>query len=342
VLRTLRDGTPLRDLPPTRRKNLQEGEILLFFFFRPFQEKPGPVVTRWLRSFAPSSPFLKVSQTLKHLGLDLDPETVVANDYLLSELCAAAEDYVKDETVAAEVHLKAKTVAKEKAQNRVRVAAQSAHIEMNSVTNSVTNDLKGTGASAASDIHANGGSASSASLSGTTPTPATPETEVAEQSATEPDRMPDAEFSQKLIRVFTQANKDSPTRKQVRDVIASLIAHPWAPAQFLVALKSKIGRVKHPGVLPEAVDGFNNGWPQRLEILEATQPRAGEDPADREARLRRQYADSPKDNQATYREVYPDINFENRREKAMAVGEEDAELENYVNPFEEVEKRRRR
>jgi hypothetical protein len=125
-----------------------------------------------------------------------------------------------------------------------------------------------------------------------------------------PDRMPDREFAQSLTRIFVHAKKDNPTRSQIRNVIESLPIHPQAPAQFLHTLQTKIGRIKHPGALPDLVAGFIDRWPVLLEMIEANPPRPGEDPADREARLRRQYAESPKEDQATYREVYPEINFE--------------------------------
>ena len=135
ALRTDKDGTPVQQLPPGRRKSLHEGDVLLFFFFfRPFQEKPGLVVNQCLPKFVSSSAFSNISRMLKLLGLDLDTQTVGTNDYLRDELEAAAEDYQKG-----------KQVVLERAQKRVLVAAQGAHKE----TNIVSNELKGTGAAAA-------------------------------------------------------------------------------------------------------------------------------------------------------------------------------------------------
>jgi hypothetical protein len=278
--------------------------------------------------FAPSSPFLNLSQTLdfsvaqslKLLGSNLDPKQVGGNDYLKRELNAAVEDYRKRVSVVLE-----------SVQKRFSVATESAHIEINSVINS----LKGTGAAAASEIHSDSGESSSSFAEPTTPASTT-------ESNSEPERMPDAKFSEELTRIFVKAGKDNPTRKQTREVIVTLVDHFQAPAQFLRTVQSKIEKLKHPGVLPDVVAGFNDRWPGLLEIIEANPLRPGEDPADRHVRLVRQYATDPKGTQALYREVFPDINFEHQPEKAMAAGDEDAELENYVNPFEEAEKRRRR
>ena len=338
ALRTLKDGTLLRDLPTDRKKGLQQGDILLFFMFRPFKAepntvvshclpkfappspKPGAVVSKCLPMFAPSSPFLNLSQTLdfsvaqslKLLGSNLDPKQVGGNDYLKRELNAAVEDYRKRVSVVLE-----------SVQKRFSVATESAHIEINSVINS----LKGTVAAASSEIHSDSGESSSSFAEPTTTTASTTE------SNSEPERMPDAKFSDELTRIFIHAGKDNPTRKQTRETRDTLIDHPQAPAQFLRTVQSRIEKLKHPGVLPDVVAGFNDRWPGLLEIIEANAPRPGEDPAGREAGLLRQFASAPKGTQASYREVFPDINFEQQPEKAMAAGAEEK-----LSPFKRAEK----
>jgi hypothetical protein len=135
ALRTNRNGVPLRNLPPDEKKGLQEGEILLFFFFRPLPPEPAAVGTGCLPIFAESSPFLNISHINKVLSLKLDPAAVVTNAYLHSEVVAAHDDYRTDVAAALKVAKGKVAVAKEKAQKRVSVAAERQHKERNSVRN---------------------------------------------------------------------------------------------------------------------------------------------------------------------------------------------------------------
>jgi hypothetical protein len=120
ALRTLRDGTPLRNLPAERRKGLHEGDVLLFFFLRPLPPDPKVVALIRLPKSVNPSPIREISRFLKLLNLDLDPEVVATSDYLQSELTVAVSNYQE-----------AVVVAKERAQEGVRVAAQCEHIEKN-------------------------------------------------------------------------------------------------------------------------------------------------------------------------------------------------------------------
>lgn len=123
VVRALRDGRWLADVPLEQRKGLQERDVLLLCPCRPFQTEIGEgsqfLATALRFSFAFPA---KIQQTLNLLKLPYDPDAVaqaVAVDgYLKTELTAAVDDYRN-----------AVSVAKEAAKQRISVAAESRHIK---------------------------------------------------------------------------------------------------------------------------------------------------------------------------------------------------------------------
>ncbi len=102
------------------------------------------------------------------------------------------------------------------------------------------------------------------------------ERESKNEHAPEPAGLSEEEFAEKLTRMFVADGKDNPTPKQIRDVMDGLPIHNRARSEFLVTLRKKIRRLKHPGALPSLVEGFNARWPVWLEVLDAERPLGGE------------------------------------------------------------------
>jgi hypothetical protein len=119
--------------------------------------------------------------------------------------------------------------------------------------------------------------AASSSTSAPPDTPAASEPSGATTTTTALD------FSSEIIRIFVEAGKDNPTKKQIREVASALPDHPEAPARFLETLKAKISRIRHPGGLMIVVEGFIARWPAILEIVEQLNRQAAAGPASKDA-----------------------------------------------------------
>lgn len=75
---------------------------------------------------------------------------------------------------------------------------------------------------------------------------------------------PTSNFSQDVIAEFVRGGKPSPTQKQIRTLQHAIPNTPEALAGFIPFLREKMPRTKHPGLLPNVAQEFNERWPVLL------------------------------------------------------------------------------
>ena len=312
-------GSSIRTMTPEQLRRLPSGRIEYHFYLEPKAANPETVGKQWAALLEPaissadmskvevgipSLPPIPISQVLKVFGVERPGLKVFTSPEYHEKVCRG---WLAAKKIFLEVVNGSLPQVGEPEGPQVGAAAGAfEHIR--------EQDVERPSSSSKVVVEVDPGKAATTTKNGPPPGATSIKDGAPPEPPIQTGPMPDAEFTERLVAIFIDASRPSPSPKQARDLADSLPSHPVARVEFLAFLCGKMRRIKHAGVLPSVAGEFRLAWPAILDKVEAEKEAAAAEVRRREEinqrvleEIRSRWDQVDSAERAELLEIYPEL-----------------------------------